>query len=34
LQEALSEALDYVGEAGDIGGVETDAENVHDLATA
>ena len=34
LQEALSEALHYLGEAGNIGGVETDAENVHDLATA
>ena len=34
LQEALAVALEDVGEAGNISGVETDAENVHDLATA
>jgi hypothetical protein len=34
LQEAFAVALEHVGEPGDIGGVEADAENVHDLATA
>lgn len=34
LQEAIAIALEHLGEAGNVSGVETDAENVHDLATA
>jgi hypothetical protein len=34
LQETIAIALEHVSEAGNVGGVEPDAEDIHDSATA